>query len=447
MAFRFSDEGDGNLPIAVTYNHTPRLETPLRGLRRRLPYTMHSSPYPQIPVDQAVASALAAVRPTESVTLGFESALGLVLAAAVDAPDAMPPFPASSRDGFAIRAGDGGPEIARTIVGEAVAGGVSDLNIGAGEAARITTGAPMPSGADAVIMVEDVAVDGRELRIDHGVSPGENVRPIGEDHPAGARILEAGAVIGSAEIGLLASVGAAEVEVHRRPRVAVLSTGDELVAPGQTPGPGQIRDSNRFSLAAAAREAGADVVLAAHVGDEDDDLDRLEAAIAQADIVVTAGGVSMGHRDRVKPWLAERGEIVFGRVRTKPGKPVTLAVVDGRPVFALPGFPVSALVCFELFARPAILRMTGRRDTARPVWRVRAGHALRHADDRVEFQRAIVTLDTEGVATAHTTGFQGSGRLLSMAGANALLRLPEGVGLTPEGALVPALILGEVRGA
>ncbi len=357
----------------------------------------------------------------------------------------MPPFRASSRDGFAIRAADGGPAVHRRVVGDAVAGRASGFRIEENEAARITTGAPLPDGADAVVMVEHATLEGNVLRIDSPVAEGENVRPIGEDHRAGERILDAGTVIGSAEVGLLASIGASQVSVYRRPRVAVISTGDELVEPTVTPGPGQIRDSNRFALAAAVREAGADVILSEHVGDEDEDLNRLEAAIAQADLVLTSGGVSMGHRDLVKPWLAEHGEITFGRVRTKPGNPVTLALVNGTPVFALPGFPVSALVCFEIFARPALLRMAGHVQIFRPRWTVRAGHALRHADDRVEFQRAVVTLDRNGNAVANTTGFQGSGRLLSLSGANALLWLPEGAGRTAEGDEVDAMIIGEVR--
>ena len=411
---------------------------------------MIRSPYPQVPVDEAVERALAAVSALSPVNVAFESAIGLVLASPVQARESMPPFAASSRDGYAIRASSAGANEPLRVIGEAVAGLASDLQIGPGEAARITTGAPIPDGADAVVMVENTTRDGDTIRLEHSihsVSSGENIRPIGQDYPAGATILDTGTVIGAADLGLLASVGATVVSVHPRPRVAILSTGDELVPPDTTPGPGQIRDSNRFALAAAAREAGADVISSGRIGDESDELSALQAAIASADVVVTSGGVSMGHRDRVKPWLAEYGEIVFGRVRTKPGKPVTLAIVDETPVFALPGFPVSALVSFEVFARPALLKMAGHAHVQRPRWPVRAGHDLSHADDRVEFQRANVSIDSKGLPIAFTTGFQGSGRLLSMSGANALLLLPEGTGQTAEGTMIEALIVGPIHGS
>lgn len=406
---------------------------------------------PEIDVDDAVARILAAVAPVEPAErVAFHAAAGRVLAADVAARDAMPPFAASARDGYAVRAGDGAAP--RRVVGEAVAGAAAGVAVGAGEAARITTGAPLPPGADAVIMVEDTAAapdggDGPRVRLARTVAAGENVRPVGQDHAAGDVVVAAGTVIGPAEVGLLASVGAETVAVHRRPQVAVFSTGDEVVGPGEPLGPGQIRDSNRFALAEAVRAAGAEVLFAGHLGDEAADLEALAAAIASADAVVTSGGVSMGHRDLVKPWLAAHGQLVFGRVRTKPGKPVTFALVDGTPCFALPGFPVSALVCFELFVRPALRAMGGHRAVTRPVWPVRLAHDVAHAGDRVEFARAVVRVGPDGTPAAATTGFQGSGRLLSLSGANALLRLEGAAGRTPSGAVVPALIVGPVDGA
>ncbi len=423
-----------------------------------------AAPHPptaEIDVDDAVARILAAVGvvgPPERVA--FHAATGRVVAAPVVAPDAMPPFAASARDGYAVVAADGaGP---RRVVGEAVAGAGAGVAVGRGEAARITTGAPLPPGADAVVMVEDTRPAGAaapagpgpsaaghaDVEIRRAVAPGENVRPVGQDHAAGDVLVPAGVVVGAAEVGLMASAGAVAVDVHRRPRVIVFSTGDEVVEPEGALRPGQIRDSNRFALAEAARAAGAEVVFAGHLGDEAADLDALAAAVASADAVVTSGGVSMGHRDLVKPWLAAHGELVFGRVRTKPGKPVTFARVGGTPCFALPGFPVSALVCFELFVRPALLVMGGRdpADAHRPVWPVRLAHDLAHAGDRVEFARAVVRLGADGRPEAATTGFQGSGRLLSLAGANALLRLEGAAGRTPAGATVPALIVGPVGG-
>lgn len=430
-----------------------------------------SAPHPptaEIPVDDALALILASVDVLpDPERISFAQAAGRVLAAPVAAREAMPPFAASSRDGYAVVAADGaGP---RRVVGEAVAGGMGGVVVTPGTAARITTGAPLPAGANAVVMVEDVVVEdterdvvapggavapvdgatdglgaGARIVVHRAVEAGENVRPVGQDYAAGAVLLEAGDVVGAAELGLLASVGAVEVDVVRRPRVIVFSTGDELVEPEDDLGPGQIRDSNRFALAEAVRQAGADVLFAGHIGDEPGDQEALGAAVASADALVTSGGVSMGHRDLVKPWLAEHGRLVFGRVRTKPGKPVTFAIVDGTPCFALPGFPVSALVCFELFVRPALRRMAGYRDVLRPTWPVRLAHDVAHAGDRVEFARAVVTVGGDGRAAAATTGFQGSGRLLSLAHANALLRLDDPSGITRAGATVTAILTGPV---
>lgn len=405
------------------------------------------SPYPQVPVDEARAAARAVAAPLPAERVGIDAARGRVLAEPLRADADMPPFAASARDGYALRAADG--EAERRVVGEAVAGGAPERALGPGEAMRITTGAPLPPGADAVLMVEDSeprADEDPRLRVRKAVAPGENVRPAGQDYARGDALLPAGATLGPAELGLLASVGAVSVAVHRRPRAIVFSTGDELVPPERTPGPGQIRDSNRFALAAALRDAGAEVLRTGNLADEEGAMSTLEAALAEADVVLTSGGVSMGHRDLVKPWLAARGEILFGRVLAKPGKPVTLARVDGVPVFALPGFPVSALVCLEVFARPALRRMRGHARVERPRWRARLAHDLDHAEDREEFARARLSLDAEGRPVARTTGFQGSGRLLSMAGANALLRLPMGRGHSPAGTEVEAWVLGPVHG-
>ena len=417
------------------------------------------APTPEIPVDDALALILASVAPLPAERIPFTQAAGRVLAAPVSAHEAMPPFAASSRDGYAVIAADGIGTW--RVIGEAVAGGAGSLVVTAGTAARITTGAPLPAGADAVVMVEDTERDfvargpdgggdvggaGDDIVVLRAVEVGENVRPVGQDYGAGDVLLAPGTVLGPAEIGLLASAGAMEVDVFRRPRVIVYATGDELVEPDRTPGPGQIRDSNRFAMAEAVKEAGGEVVFAGHLGDDADDVDALAAAVTSADVVVTSGGVSMGHLDLVKPWLAANGTLVFGRVRTKPGKPVTFALVGGTPCFALPGFPVSTLVCFELFVRPALRTMGGHIDVRRPLWPVALAHDVAHAGDRVEFARAVVTLGADGRPVARTTGFQGSGRLLSMAGANALLRLEGAAGLARAGDVVPALIIAPVGG-
>jgi len=273
------------------------------------------------------------------------------------------------------------------------------------------------------------------------VRSGQNVRPIGQDVTAGETVLVRGVSLGPAEIGLLASIGRATVLAHPKPRVAVLATGDELVPHDSVPGPGQIRNSNGPAIEAAVLSAGFHPVSLGLVGDN---MDLLRAAIldgvARADALLTCGGVSMGERDYVKPLLAELGTVHFGRVAVKPGKPLTFAEVRGVPVFGLPGFPVSSLVSFEVFARPALRLMAGLRRLWRPEVEVRLEHHVRHDPDRVEFQRAVVTR-REGVLWAATTGVQASGRLRSLAGANALLRLPVGHSAFAAGTEVTALLI------
>lgn len=407
---------------------------------------MHrESPYPLIDLDAALAIVRGAFAPLAPELVALADAAGRVLAAQLIAPDAMPPFASASVDGWAVVAADGAGE--RVVVGVIDAGGDASVVVRAGTAARIATGAPLPTGADAVVMVEDSDPPGdhsARVGIRRAPTPGDGVRPVGLDFRAGDVLLASGDPLGPAAIGLAASAGAATIAVHRRPRVAVFSSGDELVDPGEPLRPGAIRDGNRFALAAAAAAAGADVVMAGTLRDRPGELALLRDAADVADIVVTSGGVSMGRLDMIKPWLAEHGRVVFGRVRVKPGKPVTFAVVSGTPYFGLPGFPVSALVCFELFVRPAIRRLAGHPDPERPVWPVRLAERVHHAADRVEYARAVVTLASDG-PVARTTGAQGSGRLLSLAGANALLRLSEGGSIAEAGEHVPAMILADVQ--
>jgi molybdenum cofactor synthesis domain-containing protein len=406
---------------------------------------MPESPYAMISVEEAVATVLGTVTPLPPVRVPFLDALELVLAEDVYADEPMPPFAASAVDGYAVIAADDSPT--REVIGEQAAGRVTDVRVVPGTAVRVMTGAPIPPGADAVVMLENTVEEaGSRIRLTAAVTAGDNVRPIGQDLAAGQRVLTAGAVLGAAEIGLLATVGRVEVAVYPRPRVAVMSTGDELVAPGSRLEPGQIRDSNRFSMLCAVREAGGQPLDYGCIPDRADAVaEALDRALRQADAVVTSGGVSMGQLDLVKPFLAERGTLHFGRVRTKPGKPVTFATVDGVPVFAMPGFPVSALVSFEIYVRPALLKMAGQTRWQRPRRQVTLEHAVEHETGRTEFQRAVVTRHADGWHTARTTGFQGSGRLLSMVGANALLVLPADQARFPGGSSVEAWLTGPVR--
>ena len=404
------------------------------------------SPYPMIPVEEALRLVLEHSAPQPVVELSFASAMGAVLAAPVVAAEPLPPFPASTVDGFAVRAAEGMAE--RRLVGAQFAGYDAALRVGKGEAARITTGAPLPEGADAVMMVEWSDEQDGHVRFTRAVGAGDFVRPVGSDIAVGQAVLGAGQPLGPAEIGLLATVGATRVAVHRPPVVGVMSTGDELVEPDATLGPGQIRDANRYSLMAAVAAAGARPVDLGIAPDSEPALRPfMQAGVARCDAVLTSGGVSMGELDLVKPLLAEMGTLHFGRVNTKPGKPVTFATVGGTPFFAMPGNPVSSLVSFEVFVRPALRRMRGLPERAwhRPRVPVTLAHDTRHTADRTEFQRAVVEFDRRARRyIARTTGSQQSSRLLSMVGANALLILPHGRADFAAGEEVEALLLDAV---
>ena len=404
---------------------------------------MTQSKYELISVEDAQRIVLEHVHALPPVRVSLGDALGLVLAEDEIATEDMPPFAAAGVDGFAIRAAEG--KSSRTYLGEQLAGLVSGLEVAPGSAIRITTGAPVPPGADAIVMVEVAEEQNGRVLVYEAVAPGDGIRPIGQDIQAGATVLRAGTTLGPAEIGLLATIGKAEVLAHPRPRVAVYSTGDELVDAGVALAPGQIRDSNRPALLAAVRAAGGEPVSLGVAKDNPQATEsKLEEALNTADAVISSGGVSMGKLDLVKPQLERRGVIHFGRVTMKPGKPVTFVTVGEKPVFALPGFPVSSLVSFEIFVRPALLRMAGHAAVERPRIQVTLAHDIQHDAARTEFQRAIATR-AERQITAATTGFQGSGRLLSLVGANVLLKLPIGRGDFAKGETVEAWVVGEIR--
>jgi molybdopterin molybdotransferase len=408
---------------------------------------MPESPYPMISIEEALAIIQREVRPLPAISMPFDEALGMVLAEDIFADEPMPPFAAASVDGFAVIAADG-PGL-RRIVGDQSAGYVADLRIEPGTAARVTTGAPIPPGADTMVMIEQTEEENGQVNIlADDIRVGSNIRPVGEDIEAGQLVLAKGTVLGPAELGLLGTVGKAEVSVHRLPTVAVMSTGDEIVEPDETPQPGQIRDANRFTLMSVVRQTGAKPLDLGIVRDKENNLQTtIERGLAEADVLLTSGGVSMGQLDLVKPYLASRGTVHFGRVNTKPGKPVTFATVDGKPCFAMPGFPVSALVSFEIFVRPALLKMGGHTLIYRPREKAVLAHEVRHSSERTEFQRVVLRRTADGKLTASTTGFQGSGRLLSMVGANGLIVLPHGQGDFEAGTVVKAIILDSITTA
>jgi molybdenum cofactor synthesis domain-containing protein len=391
--------------------------------------------------DEARARILERVRTLPSEAVRLRNAAWRTLARDLVAGEDHPPFPAATMDGYAVIADDPSPW--REIVGRQTAGHVEDIEIDLGVAAWITTGAPVPRGADAVVPIEHTELADEHVVIHQDrVAVGENIRPIGVDLAKGSVVLKAGSVIGPAEIGLLAGLGVDPVEATRRPRVSVLSTGNELVEPDEQPGPGQIRDSNRFSLVAALQEAGAEVVWAGHGPDDEVALRQaLVERIAESDAVVTSGGVSMGDLDLVKPLLAELAEVHFRRVFMKPGKPFNFATSGETLIFSLPGNPVSALVGFEVFLRPALKQMLGAAEIDRPRVQVRVSHAVRPSD-RIEFQRAVVRVGEDGRLVATTTGPQASSRLASLVGANALLLVPPGKQELPAGSQFDALLTG-----
>ena len=380
--------------------------------------------------------------PTEDLPL--RDAAWRILGRDLVAAEDHPPFPAATMDGYAIVADDPSPW--REIVGRQTAGRVEQITVDLGTAAWITTGAPVPPGADAVVPVEQTEQSDDHVVIhQEQVVAGANIRPIGVDIGKGATVLTAGSLIGPAEIGLLAGLGIDPVTVARRPRVSVLSTGDELVEPGETPGPGQIRDSNRFSLVAALLEVGAEIIWAGHGPDRPTELRQaLLERIAESDVVITSGGVSMGDLDLIKPLLTEIADVHFRRVFMKPGKPFNFATAGETLIFSLPGNPVSALVSFEVFLRPALRTMVGAIEADRPRVDVRLVHdAL--PSDRIEYQRAIVHVADDGLLWAEATGPQASSRLSSLVGANALLIIPPGERRMSRGAVIEALLVGPPR--
>jgi len=391
--------------------------------------------------DEAKAIVLAHARPLSPESVPLAEASWRVLADEVIATEDHPPFPAATMDGYAVVAADSSPW--REVVGVQTAGSMIETEVTDGYAVRITTGAPLPRGADAVVKVENTEVAEDHVIVhQESVARGENIRPIGSDVRRGDPLLPAGARIGPAEIGLLAGLGLTPVSVRRRPRVSVVSTGDELVDPDQPLRPGQVRDSNRFSLVAALQTADAEIVWSGKAPDERPALEALlRGRISDSDVVITSGGVSMGGLDLVKAILDDIANVHFRRVFMKPGKPLNFATAGETLIFGLPGNPVSALVGFEYFVRPALAMLAGRRVIEQPRVAVTLAQAT-PPTDRIEFQRAVVRVDSNGSLFGTTTGSQASSRLASLVGANALLVIPPRETAYDAGERVDAILLG-----
>ena len=405
-----------------------------------------------IPVEVALERILSRVGRLGAERVALLDALDRVLAEPVVAEREMPPWPNSSMDGYAVVSAD---TVAATsdrpadlrMAGHIAAGHMADRPLARGEAFRILTGAPLPEGADAVIPQEDVRVQGASVRILHPVRPGDYVRPRGEDIRPGDRLFVPGRVLSPGDIGVLATLGRTRVQVIRRPVVGVLSTGDEIVDLGGTVAPGQIPNSNTYSLMAQVRAAGAEPVSLGVARDRQDEIEaRLRWGFG-CDLLISSAGVSVGDHDFVKAALAALGaEQHLWLVDMRPGKPITFATVESPlkgtlPVFGLPGNPVSAMVTFELFVRPAVRRLAGHPRLSRPIRSARALAPIPNPGRRRGYLRVILG-EHDGALTARLTGEQGSGILRSMSEADGLAIVP-GDTTIAEGQAVPVMLLRE----
>ncbi|MFM7322025.1 MAG: gephyrin-like molybdotransferase Glp [Armatimonadota bacterium] len=397
---------------------------------------------------EALARILEAAGSLPAESLPFEKAVGRVPCVDVLAPEDVPSFDNSAVDGFAVRGSDvagASPDspVLLPVSMEIPAGACPDRPLPGGSAARIMTGAMVPEGADHIVMVEDTRAEegGGVVLLDPG-SP-SFVRNAGSDIRRGSVALVAGVPIGPAGVGLLASLGVLEVACVRRPRVGLLSTGDELVEPlARSLPPGKIRNSNTAALAAAIHEAGAVVAARRHARD---DAAEVEAAFdvlldSGCDLILSSGGVSVGAYDVVRSVVERRGRLDFWRIAVKPGKPLAFGTLGTVPFLGLPGNPVSSLVTFELFVRPLLRRLGGRTDVFRPEFPVRSATAIAHDADRREWVRVTLEL-RDGEAWATPTGGQGSHRASGMAAADALMVVPEGRGSVVVGELLSAIRL------
>jgi len=384
-----------------------------------------------LPVDAARDTILAAVRPLPAEDVPIAQALGRVLVQDVVAAGDVPPFRNSAMDGFAVHAGPAGRRL--RIVGESRAGTPSPIPLAQGEAIRISTGAAVPDGADAVVMVErTTSHDDGTVTVDADAPPAGNVRSAGDDMRTGTVAITAGTVLGPPALGVAVTAGCATVRCARRPRVALLATGDELVPPGEPLPPGGIHDSNAIALAGYVERCGGVVVSRTHARDtRQDTTDAVTAALTQADVVISTGGVSVGAHDHVKAALRAAGvQELFWRVALRPGKPTWFGTRDEQLVFGLPGNPVSAMVTFLLFARPALLALQGA-PAILPRERATLTVAVPRHAQRDEMIR--VTLDGD---RATPTGPQGSHLVTSMLAADALALIPMGEGELPVGSAV-----------
>ncbi len=400
-------------------------------------------------VQEAIDQILSRFRPVEQEIVPLEHAAGRVLAEDILAAIDLPAFDNSSVDGFALRPEDGVAGRTLRVVADLRAGATLDRPPAPGEAVRIMTGAALPPGEYAVIMVEDTDFNGRgpetpaptTVTLHKTVTQGENIRRRGSDLKQGELVIPKGQTLRAQEVGLLAMLGKSRVNVYRRPRLAMLSSGDELLSPEQPLVPGKIHESNSYMLTALATKAGAIVIP---LGIARDDQAEIRACLDQAveagaDVIVSSAGVSVGAFDYVKSVIESEGRLEFWRVNMRPGKPLAFGNYRGIPFFGLPGNPVSAFVGFELFVRPAIERLSGGSPPSRLIRKVRLAEAV-ESDGRESYLRAIVR-EENGTLMARLAGHQGSGNIFSLVRANALLIIPSGVKCVPADSEINAWFL------
>ncbi len=403
--------------------------------------------YPMLSVEEALERVLSAFQPLPPERVPIIETLGRVLAEDVYADMDIPPLTNTAMDGYAVRAADtvgATPDhpVRLRVVYDLAAGYTSDVAVTPGTAIRIMTGAPIPPGADAVVRFEDTRQEGEWVYVYKQVPVGKDIRQAGEDVKKGALILPKGTEIRPQEVGMLAALGHPTALVHRRPRVGILATGDEVIEIDALWRPGKIRNANSYSNGAQVlRYGGVPVLLGIARDDVGELTEKIRSALEKGvDLLITSGGVSVGDFDVVKKVLAAEGEIAFWRVRMKPGKPLAFGHIRGVPILGLPGNPVSAMVSFELFARPAILKMLGKKRLVKPTVESTLVDGIERKDDRRHFVR--VTLQRrDGGYEARLTGNQGSGILLSMVKAQGLAIIPEDVNRLPPGTKVRVMML------
>lgn len=399
-------------------------------------------------VDEHLGIVLAGVTSIDPIELALLDAYGLLLAEDVATVNPLPGFDNSAMDGYVVcaadtRAASPANPVVLPVVGDVAAGARSRAGIGPGLAMRIMTGAPVPTGGDAVIPLEDTDRGLARVTITSPVEPGASIRRLGEDVAAGTSVLHPGTAIGPQQVALLAAIGRERIVVHPRPRVVTISTGNELVEPGSPTTFGEVPDANSFLLTAAARDAGADAYRVGIVPDDHQQLlDTLESQLLRADLIVTSGGVSMGAFDVVKQALSELGTVEFTQVAMQPGKPQGFGHLGGRtPIFCLPGNPVSALVSFEVFVRPAIRKLLGKRQIHRSTIQAIALERVHSPAGRRQYRRGLLHREADGGYSVSFVGGAGSHLIGALAQANCLVEIDEQVTEVVPGSRVTVLPL------